>query len=166
MPDQFRQVILGVFCALAVVAAMRAADLASGIISFLLVVIGVLPRASLLGSAGILAAIALLALGAKAVALFLLARRPDKLTWLARSWTWPIVLAVLALLTTPMLTVLHTKRNLALASRELPYDIGDWFLADSYVSIGAQLATAAVWAAVLLVAFARLRAAAAPMPAR
>lgn len=167
MSDSARNLVLGVFCAVAVVLALRIIDLVQSFISFVLVRVGVLPGSSLAASVAIVSALAVAAITAKALALFVLARRPEKLTWLARSWTWPIVLAVLTFVAVPVHAVLHWMQTVALLTntRDLPVgELANWSLANNYVGMGAQIANAGIWAAVVLIAFARLRSAMAPAP--
>jgi len=158
MSDAPRGLAFGVFLALMTVAALRLFDLGYALVSFVLFRVDVLPSSSMTTSAAILIALALAALGAKAWLLFTLVLRPDRLGWAARSWTWPIVITVLALVAMPATTALRTLQAIEVTRYDFVADeVSRWFVVNSYVGVGTQWASAAMWSALVLVAFARVR---------
>jgi hypothetical protein len=158
----------GIALALAVAAAMPVLDLGYSAASYLATVAGLVPPVSASIAIAVRALLVVILLCGKLYLLLTLIYRPARLDWMVRSWTIPIVLAVLGVAAIPVSVLLATLDAIAIfaardgfmAQTDAP--VGDmvsaWVTGHGILHFATALATAAIWAAMLLLAYRRSRA--------
>jgi len=152
-----RELPVGVFLGLAVIAAARAIDLVVQGIWTLLVVAGLGPDRGLTAPLVLYAALILVGITAKVLLLVAVIRRPERQRWLYGSWGPAIALAVLLVASVPAhgaMSALQTMHHFEHASVE---SFGRWTYATSFFSAIAGWINMGVMAGMLLWALARAR---------
>ena len=156
----------GVVLTLAVLAAMHLLDVAFAVVNFIATLCGLVPPVAATTSVAVRGAMLAVVLGSKLYLLLVLVRAPQRLAWIARSWTAPMVLAVLAVASLPAAAVVSALDTLAIQRAYEPLRNGvgsssigevmaNWMFDHVALQWVASLTTAAIWAGMLLYAYHR-----------